>query len=163
MDRTSINAELGALHMRVCLPGSIAPRVKLRAGTSHALPTMRNPRTSSSTIDAMPGAGVRFGRDKLRRASSAQGLSLRPRSALSYERCPSALMVVVVGDAMIEFWRDQLSPECPQARFVSGGDRRQDSVRAAFVMLRRWAPRSLPSTTALARLFTRRRRGVISA
>jgi len=78
------------------------------------------------------GRGVRFGGDKL-----AEMLGLRTVFATALgalvRAVPEALMVVVVGDAMLEFWRDHLSPECPQARFVSGGDRRQDSVLAGVL------------------------------
>ena len=78
------------------------------------------------------GRGVRFGSDKLAEKLGPRTVFATALGAL-VRAAPKALMVVVVGDAMIEFWRDQLSPECPQARFVSGGDRRQDSVRAGVL------------------------------
>lgn len=78
------------------------------------------------------GRGVRFGGDKLAELLGSRTVFATALDALA-RAVPEALMVVVVGDAMLEFWRDHLSPECPQARFVSGGDRRQDSVRAGVL------------------------------
>lgn len=78
------------------------------------------------------GRGVRFGGDKLAERLGSRTVFAAALGAL-VRAAPEALMVVVVCDAMLEFWRDQLSPECPQARFVSGGDRRQDSVRAGVL------------------------------
>ena len=78
------------------------------------------------------GRGVRFGGDKLAERLGSRTVFAAALGAL-VRAAPEALMVVVVCDAMLEFWRDQLSPECPQGRFVSGGDRRQDSVRAGVL------------------------------
>jgi 2-C-methyl-D-erythritol 4-phosphate cytidylyltransferase len=75
---------------------------------------------------------VRFGGDKLAEKLGPRTVFATALGAL-VRAVPEALMVVVVGDAMLEFWRDQLSLECPQARFVRGGDRRQDSVRAGVL------------------------------
>jgi 2-C-methyl-D-erythritol 4-phosphate cytidylyltransferase len=78
------------------------------------------------------GRGVRFGGDKLAEMLGSRTVFATALGALA-RAVPEALMVVVVGDAMLEFWRDRLSPDFPQARFVSGGDRRQDSVRAGVL------------------------------
>lgn len=78
------------------------------------------------------GRGVRFGGDKLAEMLGPRTVFATALGALT-RAIPEALMVVVVGDARLEFWRDQLSPEFPQARFVGGGDRRQDSVRAGVL------------------------------
>jgi 2-C-methyl-D-erythritol 4-phosphate cytidylyltransferase len=78
------------------------------------------------------GRGVRFGGDKLAEMLGSRTVFATALGGLS-RAVPEAPMVVVVGDAMLEFWRDRLSPEFPQARFVVGGDRRQDSVRAGVV------------------------------
>ncbi len=78
------------------------------------------------------GRGVRFGGDKLREMLGSRTVFGTSLHAL-VRAVPEALLVVVVGDAMLDFWRDHLSPEFPQARFVSGGDRRQDSVRAGVL------------------------------
>jgi 2-C-methyl-D-erythritol 4-phosphate cytidylyltransferase len=78
------------------------------------------------------GRGVRFGGDKLAEKIGLRTIFSTALGALE-QALPEALMVVVVGEAKLEFWRDHLSPEFPQARFVSGGDRRQDSVRAGVL------------------------------
>jgi len=78
------------------------------------------------------GRGVRFGGDKLAEMLGARTVFATALGALA-QAVPEALMVVVVGDGRLEFWRDHLSPEFPQARLVSGGDRRQDSVRAGVL------------------------------
>jgi 2-C-methyl-D-erythritol 4-phosphate cytidylyltransferase len=78
------------------------------------------------------GRGVRFGGDKLAELLGSRTVFATALGALA-GAAPEALMVVVVGDARLEFWRDRLSPEFPQARFVGGGDRRQDSVRAGVL------------------------------
>jgi 2-C-methyl-D-erythritol 4-phosphate cytidylyltransferase len=46
---------------------------------------------------------------------------------------PNAMLVVVVAETELERWRYLLLPGFPQARFVVGGDRRQDSVRAGVL------------------------------
>jgi len=78
------------------------------------------------------GRGVRFGGDKLAEMLGPRTVFATALGALA-RAMPEALIVVVVGDARLEFWRDHLSPEFPQARFVGGGDRRQDSVRAGVL------------------------------
>lgn len=78
------------------------------------------------------GRGERFGGDKLAEKLGSRTVFETALDAL-VRAVPEALLVVVVGEAKLEFWRDQLSPEYPQARFVSGGDRRQDSVRAGVL------------------------------
>ena len=78
------------------------------------------------------GRGVRFGGDKLAEMLGPRTVFATALGALA-RAIPEALIVVVVGDARLEFWRDHLSPEFPQARFVGGGDRRQDSVRAGVL------------------------------
>jgi 2-C-methyl-D-erythritol 4-phosphate cytidylyltransferase len=74
------------------------------------------------------GRGVRFGGDKLAEMLGSSTVFATALGSLA-RAVPGALMVVVVGDARFEFWRDHLSPRFPQARFVRGGDRRQESVR----------------------------------
>ena len=78
------------------------------------------------------GRGVRFGGDKLAEMLGPRTVFATALGALA-RAVPEALMVVVVGDARLEFWSDHLSPEFPQARLVGGGDRRQDSVRAGVL------------------------------
>jgi 2-C-methyl-D-erythritol 4-phosphate cytidylyltransferase len=78
------------------------------------------------------GRAVRFGGDKLAELLGSRTVFATALGALA-RAVPEAPMVVVVGEAMIDFWRDRLSPEFQQARFVSGGDRRQDSVRAGVL------------------------------
>ena len=78
------------------------------------------------------GRGVRFGGDKLAEMLGPRTVFATALGALA-RAIPEALIVVMVGDARLEFWRDHLSPEFPQARFVGGGDRRQDSVRAGVL------------------------------
>jgi 2-C-methyl-D-erythritol 4-phosphate cytidylyltransferase len=72
---------------------------------------------------------VRFGGDKL-----AQKVGSRTVFALALEALtkaePDVMLVVVVVEAELERWRYLLLPDFPQARFVTGGDRRQDSVQA---------------------------------
>ncbi len=78
------------------------------------------------------GRGVRFGGDKLAEMLGPRTVFATALGALA-QAMPGALTVVVVGESRLEFWRDHLSPGFPQARFVSGGDRRQDSVRAGVL------------------------------
>jgi 2-C-methyl-D-erythritol 4-phosphate cytidylyltransferase len=78
------------------------------------------------------GRGVRFGGDKLAEMLGSRTVLATALGALA-EAVPEAMMVVAVGEARLEFWRDNLSVEFPQARFVCGGDRRQDSVRAGVL------------------------------
>jgi 2-C-methyl-D-erythritol 4-phosphate cytidylyltransferase len=75
---------------------------------------------------------VRFGGDKLAEMVGSRTVFATALGALA-QADPGALMVVVVEDARLEFWRDRLGTEFSQARFVSGGDRRQDSVRAGVL------------------------------
>ena len=78
------------------------------------------------------GRGVRFGGDKLAEMLGSKTVFATALGELA-RAVPEALMVVVVGEARLDFWRDHLSPDFPQARFVVGGDRRQDSVRAGVL------------------------------
>jgi 2-C-methyl-D-erythritol 4-phosphate cytidylyltransferase len=78
------------------------------------------------------GRGVRFGGDKLAEMLGSRTVFAMALSGL-VRAVPAAPMVVVVGEARFDFWRDHLSQEFPQARFVVGGDRRQDSVRAGVL------------------------------
>jgi 2-C-methyl-D-erythritol 4-phosphate cytidylyltransferase len=74
------------------------------------------------------GRGVRFGGDKLAEMLNQKTVFATALGALALA-LPEALMIVVVSEAGLGFWRDSLSPDFPQARFVAGGARRQDSVR----------------------------------
>jgi len=78
------------------------------------------------------GRGVRFGGDKLAEMLGPRTVFASALMALS-AATPEALMVVVVAETHLEFWRENLVPDFPQARFVGGGDRRQDSVRAGVL------------------------------
>jgi 2-C-methyl-D-erythritol 4-phosphate cytidylyltransferase len=78
------------------------------------------------------GRGVRFGGDKLAEMLGPRTVFATAIGALA-KAVSEALLVVVVADSRLEFWRDRLSTEYPQARFVGGGDRRQDSVRAGVL------------------------------
>jgi 2-C-methyl-D-erythritol 4-phosphate cytidylyltransferase len=78
------------------------------------------------------GRGVRFGGDKLAEKIGSRSVMATTLGALA-RAAPETLLIVVVGEAKLEFWRQRLSPEFPQARIISGGDRRQDSVRAGVL------------------------------
>jgi 2-C-methyl-D-erythritol 4-phosphate cytidylyltransferase/2-C-methyl-D-erythritol 2,4-cyclodiphosphate synthase len=78
------------------------------------------------------GRGVRFGGDKLAEMIGPQTVFGTALGALA-RAVPEAMIVVVAADALLDFWRNVLSPEFPQVRFVGGGDRRQDSVRAGVL------------------------------
>jgi 2-C-methyl-D-erythritol 4-phosphate cytidylyltransferase len=78
------------------------------------------------------GRGVRFGGDKLVEMLGPQTVFSAALGALA-RAVPGSLIVVVVGEPRLEFWRHLLSPHFPQARFVVGGNRRQDSVRAGVL------------------------------
>jgi 2-C-methyl-D-erythritol 4-phosphate cytidylyltransferase len=74
------------------------------------------------------GRGVRFGGDKLAERLNQKTIFAAALGALALA-LPEALMIVVVAESALGFWRGLLSPDFPQARFVIGGARRQDSVR----------------------------------
>ena len=78
------------------------------------------------------GRGVRFGSNKLAEMLGPQTVLAAAIGALA-RAIPEALMIVVVEEGRLDFWRDVLSPDFPQARFIGGGDRRQDSVRAGVL------------------------------
>jgi 2-C-methyl-D-erythritol 4-phosphate cytidylyltransferase len=78
------------------------------------------------------GRGVRFGSNKLAEMLGPQTVFAAAIGALA-RAIPEALMVAVVEEGRLEFWRNVLSPDFPQARFIAGGDRRQDSVRAGVL------------------------------
>jgi len=78
------------------------------------------------------GRGVRFGSNKLAEMLGPQTVFAAAIGALA-RAIPEALMIVVVEEGRLDFWRDVLSPDFPQARFIGGGDRRQDSVRAGVL------------------------------
>ena len=78
------------------------------------------------------GRGVRFGSDKLAEMLGPRTVFASALSALS-KAAPEALMVVVVAETHLDFWRENLAPDFPQARYVGGGNRRQDSVRAGVL------------------------------
>jgi len=95
-------------------------------------PKLKTQNSKLAFVCVGAGRGVRFGGDKLAETLGSRTVFATALGALA-RAVPDALMVVVVGDAMLGFWRERLSPEFPQARFVSGGDRRQDSVRAGVL------------------------------
>jgi 2-C-methyl-D-erythritol 4-phosphate cytidylyltransferase len=78
------------------------------------------------------GRGVRFGSNKLAEMLGPQTVFAAAIGALA-RAIPEALMITVVEEGRLEFWRNVLSPDFPQARFIAGGDRRQDSVRAGVL------------------------------
>jgi len=78
------------------------------------------------------GRGVRFGSDKLAEMLGPRTVFAAAIEALS-KAVPEALMVVVVAETHLDFWRENLAPDFPNARFVAGGNRRQDSVRAGVL------------------------------
>jgi 2-C-methyl-D-erythritol 4-phosphate cytidylyltransferase len=78
------------------------------------------------------GRGVRFGSNKLAEMLGPQTVLAAAIGALA-RAVPEALMIVVVEEGRLEFWRNVLSPDFPQTRFIAGGDRRQDSVRAGVL------------------------------
>lgn len=78
------------------------------------------------------GRGVRFGANKLAEMLGPQTVFAAAIGALA-RAIPEALMIAVVEEGRLEFWRNVLSPDFPQARFIAGGDRRQDSVRAGVL------------------------------
>jgi 2-C-methyl-D-erythritol 4-phosphate cytidylyltransferase/2-C-methyl-D-erythritol 2,4-cyclodiphosphate synthase len=78
------------------------------------------------------GRGVRFGGNKLAAMLGPQTVFAAAIGALA-RAVPEALMIAVVEEARLDFWRNVLAPDFPQARFVGGGDRRQDSVKAGVL------------------------------
>jgi len=78
------------------------------------------------------GRGVRFGSNKLAEMLGPQTVFAAAIGTLA-RAVPEALMIAVVEEARLEFWRNVLSPDFAQARFIAGGDRRQDSVRAGVL------------------------------
>jgi 2-C-methyl-D-erythritol 4-phosphate cytidylyltransferase len=77
------------------------------------------------------GSSSRFGGDKLAELLGSQTVFARAITSLN-QAYPEAQLVVVVPGHLLEEWRDRLQPEFPDARFVAGGKRRQDSVRAGI-------------------------------
>ena len=78
------------------------------------------------------GRGVRFGGDKLARKIGSRTVFETALETLT-KADPNVMLVVVVAETELERWRYLLLPGFPQARFVVGGDRRQDSVRAGVL------------------------------
>ena len=78
------------------------------------------------------GRGVRFGSNKLTEMLGPQTVFAAAIGAL-IRAVPEALMITVVEEGRLDFWHNVLSPDFPQARFIAGGDRRQDSVRAGVL------------------------------
>jgi 2-C-methyl-D-erythritol 4-phosphate cytidylyltransferase len=75
------------------------------------------------------GSGERFGGDKL--AERVGGRSIFEHSMAALRRAfPNEQLVVVAPAHRMEHWRRELESHFPGARFVEGGRRRQDSVRA---------------------------------
>ncbi len=75
------------------------------------------------------GHGSRFGGDKLAQSLGDRTVFASALGALA-AAIPTADLIVVVAPENLEVWRDRLAPDFPQARFIGGGARRQDSVRA---------------------------------
>ncbi len=74
------------------------------------------------------GRGVRFGGDKLAERIGDRTVLEMALAALC-RAFPEAPLVVAVPERHLERWRTVLAPTFPAARLVSGGLRRQDSVR----------------------------------
>ncbi len=75
------------------------------------------------------GQGSRFGGEKLAQALGGRTVFASALGAL-VTAIPAAPLVVVVAPERLQEWRDRLRPDFPEALFVGGGARRQDSVRA---------------------------------
>jgi len=75
------------------------------------------------------GQGSRFGSDKLAQALGERTVFESALGAL-VTAIPAAPLVVVVAPDRLQEWRNLLRPDFPEALFVGGGARRQDSVRA---------------------------------
>jgi 2-C-methyl-D-erythritol 4-phosphate cytidylyltransferase len=78
------------------------------------------------------GRGVRFGGNKLTQMLGPQTVFAAAIEALE-RAAPEALMIVVVEEARLDFWRNVLAPDFPHARFIVGGHRRQESVKAGVL------------------------------
>jgi 2-C-methyl-D-erythritol 4-phosphate cytidylyltransferase len=78
------------------------------------------------------GHGVRFGGDKLVEKIGSRSVMATTVQALA-GAVPETPIVVVVGEAKLDFWRRSLLTEFPQARVIAGGERRQDSVKAGVL------------------------------
>ena len=74
------------------------------------------------------GWGSRFGGEKLAQALGGRTVFASALGAL-VTAIPAAPLVVVVAPERLQEWRDQLRRDFPEALFVGGGARRQDSVR----------------------------------
>jgi 2-C-methyl-D-erythritol 4-phosphate cytidylyltransferase len=75
------------------------------------------------------GRGERFGSDKL--AELVGGRSIFDLSLTALQRAfPNAPLVVVTPTHRLDHWQRELREYFPDARFVTGGARRQESVRA---------------------------------
>jgi 2-C-methyl-D-erythritol 4-phosphate cytidylyltransferase/2-C-methyl-D-erythritol 2,4-cyclodiphosphate synthase len=97
-------------------------------------PTAENPkpRTQNSKLCFVcvgAGRGLRFGGEKLAQPVGDRTVFASALRALT-TAIPAAPLIVVVAPEEIEAWRERLTPQFPQARFIGGGARRQDSVRA---------------------------------
>jgi 2-C-methyl-D-erythritol 4-phosphate cytidylyltransferase len=75
------------------------------------------------------GRGERFGGDKLAEPLGDRTV-LEVALAGLVRAFPDAPLFVVVAPNRLAEWRERISERLPTARFVAGGERRQDSVRA---------------------------------
>lgn len=74
------------------------------------------------------GRGARYGADKLAEYIGTRSV-LGSSVAALLEACPEAPVIAVIAEHRLDFWRERHLSEFPAARLISGGFRRQDSVR----------------------------------
>jgi 2-C-methyl-D-erythritol 4-phosphate cytidylyltransferase len=75
------------------------------------------------------GRGERFGGDKLAEPLGDRTVLEVALAALA-RAFPAAPLFVVVPQRRLAEWQERVAPRLPNAQFVAGGERRQDSVRA---------------------------------
>jgi 2-C-methyl-D-erythritol 4-phosphate cytidylyltransferase len=78
------------------------------------------------------GRGRRFGGDKLAEMIGPRTVFATALDGLA-RAVPEAPIIVVVAEDRLGFWRDELASEFPDASYVAGAERRQDSVRAGVL------------------------------
>lgn len=74
------------------------------------------------------GRGARYGADKLAEKIGTRSVFGSSIAAL-VKACPEAPVIAVVAEGRLDFWCERQPLEFPAARLISGGTRRQDSVR----------------------------------